>query len=111
MKKGLIFSRVVWSVLCLVGLLGFSTHLDSIAWLMVFLSATLPLLLSIASSNKAWDRSFLSILVVSLQIVAIAVSWAQWLVLDASPLHLVGIPALSLLFWIYHERIVRAKAS
>ena len=111
MKKGLVFSRGIWCALSIAGVWGFSAHLDSIAWLMAFLASAVPLFVSLISSNKALDRAFLSILVVSLQSVAVAVSWAQWFILDASSLHVVWIPALSLLFWGIHERVTRVKTS
>lgn len=95
--------QVLWALLLGIALNGFVQDPASVAWLLASLSALLPLCLSFALNGPQWDRSFLSIAVYSLGIVAIAVCLGQWAVLNAAPAVLALMPLGSLFLWFVHE--------
>lgn len=61
-------------------------------------------MISLFLNGEQWDRSFFAIAVISLIIVAIAVSLGQWAVVGASPAWVAILPFSSLTLWIVHER-------
>ena len=68
-----------------------------------------PLMISLFLNGEQWDRSFFAIAVISLIIVAIAVSMGQWAVLGASPIWVAVLPFASLILWLVHERKCTTK--
>lgn len=104
MKKIQIFSRAGWTALLLFSLNGLIQAPAAVAWLLATLSSVTPLTISLFLTKPQWDRSFLSIAVASLCLVAIAVCLGQWAVLDATPASLSLAPFLSLILWLVHER-------
>ncbi|MAI22657.1 MAG: hypothetical protein CL828_01240 [Crocinitomicaceae bacterium] len=93
-----------WSMCLAVALFGFCHSPKAVAWLLATVSCLAPLLISLFLNGEKWDRSFFTIAVISLIIVAVAVSLGQWAVLDASPAWVAFLPLGSLLMWIIHER-------
>lgn len=109
MKKVHVFLRLGWSGLFLYSFLGLIHTPSAVAWLLASLSSVVPLFISAVLNAPKWDRSFLSIVVVSLNVVALAVCLGQWAVLDASPASLGLVPFSSLILWFVHERLNRQK--
>ena len=101
--------RVAWALLLGLALTGFIQAPEAVGWLLASLSALTPLCISLALNGPEWDRTFFSIAVYSLSIVAVAVCLGQWAVLDASPVILALMPVASLILWIVHERIYKRQ--
>lgn len=94
----------LWILLLGAAITGFVRDPSAVGWLLACLSSLVPLCISLTLNGPEWDRTFLSISVYSLGIVAMAVCLGQWAVLDASPPALALMPLGSLLLWIVHER-------
>lgn len=99
------FLQLLWGALSIGSGFGFLCAVDSVAWLVAWLSATVPLFGSLFLTSAQWDRSFLSIVVWSLGGVAFAVIGAQWFMFNSGAPYLVMVPALSVLSWMIHERV------
>ena len=93
-----------WSACLAVALFGFFQSPKAVAWLLAAVACLVPLIISLFLNGRQWDRSFFAIAVISLIIVAIAVSLGQWAVLGASPIWVGVLPFASLILWIVHER-------
>ena len=93
-----------WSACLAVALFGFFQSPEAVAWLLATVACLVPLMISLFLNGEQWDRSFFAIAVISLIIVAIAVSLGQWAVMGASPIWVAVLPFASLIMWIVHER-------
>jgi len=93
-----------WSACLAIALFGFFQSPDAVAWLLATVACLVPLIISLLLNGKQWDRSFFGITVVSLAIVAVAVSLGQWAVVGASPAWIALFPLGSLILWFVHER-------
>jgi len=96
--------QFIWGALLAVALYGFYQCPHAVAWLLATLSSSTPLVISLLLNDDQWDRTFFAIVVFSLSIVAIAVSFGQWAVVGTSPAWIALIPLSSLILWIIHER-------
>jgi hypothetical protein len=101
--------QVGWGTLLTIALAGFYQSPGAVAWLLATVSCLSPMLISIFLNGEQWDRAFFAIAVISLIIVAIAVSLGQWAVLGASPAWVATLPVGSLILWIVHERTSTTK--
>lgn len=99
------FLQLLWGALSIGSGYGFLLAMDSVAWLVAWLSATVPLFASLVLTSIRWDRNFLSIVVWSLGGVAFAVIGAQWFMFKSGAPYLVMVPTVSVISWMIHERV------
>jgi len=98
-----IATRIFWGMSTLGCTYGFVHAPDSVAWFASLMSACIPLLSSICLNANQWDRSFLSILIYTLDGVALGIASAHFIMFGLHPWQLSFIPLLSGLSWWLHE--------
>ena len=104
MQKNQRVLQAGWCACLAAALFGFFQSPEAVAWLLAAVACLVPLMISLFLNGEQWDRSFFAIAVISLVIVAIAVSLGQWAVVGASPAWVAILPFSSLTLWIVHER-------
>jgi hypothetical protein len=97
-------TRIFWALSAIGCVYGFIHDLDSVAWFASLLSAFIPLLASTVLSGDRWDRSFLSILIYTLDGVALGIASAHFIMFGLHPWSLSLVPLFSGLAWWLHER-------
>lgn len=96
--------KVLWVILLTFSCIRFIYDMGSVTHFSAMVATSLPLILTIWSQNRSADVSFHSILVYTLCAVALAISLAQWKVLnEASPFDAL-IPLCAGIVWFSHQK-------
>jgi hypothetical protein len=107
MPKIQIATRLFWGMSTVGCIYGFVQAPNSVAWFASLMSACVPLVASVFLTDDRWDRSFLSILIYTLDGVALGIASAHFIMYSLHPWPLSFIPLLSGLSWWLHERVNR----